>query len=172
MKTLTHVQKIAISLVIAVLIIFFATYFFIFKDSSMNTSDTHTKVTVVKESGNTRTSTQSGGIMRDGVMIKDIIVGDGAEAIKGSTVSVGYVGTLEDGSVFDSTDAHGQPFGFTLGEGRVIEGWEIGVLGMKVGGERILTIPPEKAYGVAGGHPLAGKTLIFDIKLLAIQNQK
>jgi FKBP-type peptidyl-prolyl cis-trans isomerase len=103
--------------------------------------------------------------------IKDIKVGDGAEAKAGQTVSVHYVGTLTDGTKFDSSRDRRQPFSFTLGQGRVIEGWDLGVAGMKVGGVRQLTIPPEEAYGDqgAGGIIKPGAALVFEVELLGVK---
>lgn len=102
----------------------------------------------------------------DGVKIDDKKLGTGRACKKGDKVSMRYIGKLSDGSVFDS-NKKGTPFSFKLGTGEVIRGWDIGVMGMSPGGERRLTIPPNKAYG---GKPLPGipanSTLIFDIKLL------
>lgn len=97
--------------------------------------------------------------------------GTGAPAQKGQTISVAYTGRLTDGTVFDSSIPRGEPFVLTLGNGEVIPGWEIGLLGMKVGEKRQLTIPSELAYGESGFPGLipAGATLIFDVELLAIK---
>ena len=102
--------------------------------------------------------------------IEDMVVGQGAEAAKGSTVSVHYTGTLTDGKKFDSSLDRGKPFGFQIGAGRVIQGWEQGVAGMKVGGKRKLTIPPELGYGARGFPPVipANATLVFEIELLGV----
>ena len=96
--------------------------------------------------------------------------GTGAEAKIGDVVTVDYAGTLLDGTKFDSSIDRGTPFPFTLGENRVIQGWELGVLGMKVGEKRKLTIPPELAYGPAGRPPVIPQnaTLIFEIDMLKI----
>ncbi len=103
------------------------------------------------------------------LVIEDVIVGEGVEVKEGDTVSVHYVGTLQDGYEFDNSNKRGEPFSFTVGEGRVIKGWEEGLVGMKVGGQRILVIPPEKAYGANGIGPIPGNaTLVFSIELLAI----
>ncbi|MDH5490695.1 MAG: FKBP-type peptidyl-prolyl cis-trans isomerase [Myxococcales bacterium] len=101
----------------------------------------------------------------------DLVVGDGPEAKTGSKVSVHYTGTLTDGSKFDSSLDRGDPFSFPLGGGRVIRGWDEGVVGMKVGGKRKLVIPPEMAYGDRGFPPIIppGSTLIFEIELLEIR---
>jgi peptidylprolyl isomerase len=97
---------------------------------------------------------------------QDLVVGDGAEAVPGGTVEVHYVGVdYDSGEEFDSSWGRGQSISFPL-QG-LIQGWQDGIPGMKVGGRRQLTIPPEQAYGPAGsGHQLSGKTLIFVIDLL------
>ncbi|MFK7987187.1 MAG: FKBP-type peptidyl-prolyl cis-trans isomerase [Sandaracinaceae bacterium] len=102
--------------------------------------------------------------------IKDIEVGGGAEAVSGNRVEVHYTGCLTDGTKFDSSLDRGQPFGFQLGAGQVIKGWDQGVAGMKVGGKRKLTIPPELAYGERGfpGAIPPNSTLVFDVELVAV----
>lgn len=103
--------------------------------------------------------------------IEDVRVGDGAEARPGQQVSVHYVGTLVDGEKFDSSRDRGQPFNFKLGAGQVIEGWDRGVAGMKIGGLRKLTVPPELGYG-AEGYPGAippNATLLFEVELIAVR---
>jgi len=106
--------------------------------------------------------------------ITDIKKGDGAEAVIGSKVSVHYTGWLMDGKKFDSSLDRGKPFSFTPGQGRVIQGWEKGVLGMKVGGKRELIIPPELGYGKsgAGGAIPPNATLKFEISLLGVKEPK
>ena len=100
----------------------------------------------------------------------DTVVGTGAEAAAGDTVSVRYVGMLPDGSVFDASARHGnEPFTFTLGAGSVIQGWDIGVAGMKEGGKRRLIIPPAMGYGSQDlGVIPPNSTLIFDVELLSV----
>src|SRR5690242_1341906 len=82
--------------------------------------------------------------------ITDMRAGTGAEAKAGDSVTVHYTGTLDDGTKFDSSRDRGQPFTFPLGQGRVIKGWDVGVAGMKVGGQRRLVIPAEEGYGSRG----------------------
>jgi len=102
----------------------------------------------------------------DQLVIEDVVVGDGAEAKPGGTVTVHYLGVdYENGEEFDSSWSRGQSISFPLGN--LIKGWQDGIPGMRVGGRRILTCPPALAYGAAGGgHRLSGRTLIFVIDLL------
>jgi len=102
--------------------------------------------------------------------IEDVVVGSGAEATAGKLITVHYTGRLEDGTVFDSSVGRA-PFEFVLGAGQVIEGWDKGFDGMKVGGKRTLTIPPEMGYGAtgAGGVIPPNATLIFDVELLDVK---
>jgi protein-disulfide isomerase len=103
--------------------------------------------------------------------IKDVTVGKGREVKAGDKVKVHYVGTLTDGTEFDQSKKRGQPFAFEVGRGVVIKGWDQGLLGMKVGGKRKLTIPPDLAYGDRGvpGTIPPKSTLLFDIELLEIE---
>ncbi len=109
--------------------------------------------------------------------IEDTVVGSGAEARAGQNVRVHYTGWLHDptaakerGRKFDSSKDRGQPFSFGLGQGQVIRGWDEGVQGMKVGGTRVLTIPPEMGYGArgAGGVIPPNATLVFEVELLGV----
>ena len=106
-----------------------------------------------------------------GMQIEDQVVGTGAEAVKGKQVSVHYTGWLTDGTKFDSSKDRGQPFGFALGRGQVIRGWDDGVAGMKVGGKRKLTIPPDLGYGAAGAGGVIppNATLVFEVELLGVK---
>jgi len=105
------------------------------------------------------------------LVVKDLKTGTGAEAKSGDQVSVQYIGVLYDtGSKFDSSYDHGQPFSFKLGGGQVIQGWDQGVAGMKVGGRRELIIPPGLAYGAQGQPPTIppNATLVFVIDLVKV----
>ena len=103
------------------------------------------------------------------LVIEDVVVGDGATAAAGQTLSVHYVGTFTDGTVFDSSRARGEPLVFTVGVGQVIEGWDRGIPGMRVGGTRRLTVPPSLAYGSQGRGPIPpNATLLFEVELLGI----
>ena len=109
--------------------------------------------------------------MNNGLVIEDIKIGDGQEVEKFNIVTVNYTGLLEDGTKFDSSLNPGRtPFRFTVGAGQVIKGWDEGLMGMKVGGKRKLTIPPELGYGSRDNGPIpANSTLIFEIDLLGIE---
>lgn len=105
-----------------------------------------------------------------GLGIEDLVAGEGIEATARSYVTVHYTGWLTDGSKFDSSKDRDEPFCFTLGAFQVIPGWDEGVQGMKVGGKRKLTIPPELGYGRqgAGGVIPPNATLVFEVELLAV----
>jgi peptidylprolyl isomerase len=110
-------------------------------------------------------------IFPDGLKVEDLIAGTGEEAVKGALITAHYLGTLEDGTKFDSSYDRGQPFQFLLGAGQVIQGWDLGVLGMKVGGKRKLTIAPDLAYGSTGAGDLIppDATLFFEIELVSVE---
>jgi FKBP-type peptidyl-prolyl cis-trans isomerase len=103
------------------------------------------------------------------LQIEDLHLGTGDQAVAGKPVRVHYVGTLLDGAKFDSSRDRGQPFQFPLGGGKVIQGWDQGVAGMKVGGLRKLTIPPHLGYGARGIGPIPpNATLVFEVELLSV----
>ena len=154
--------KYLIFIVIAVLVVWVAS---VLKPSVVGTANTNTNQTVVNSVQTT---------MPAGLKIEDLVVGTGAEAKSGDLVTVNYVGTLENGTKFDASADHGTDgFTFPLGQGQVIKGWDLGVVGMKVGGKRKLTIPPELGYGAAGaggGKIPPNATLIFEVELLAVRS--
>lgn len=102
--------------------------------------------------------------------VEELVVGSGKQVKKGDTVIIHYTGVLTNGTVFDSSVTRGQPFETQIGVGKVIRGWDEGVVGMKVGGKRRLTIPPELAYGEQAVGPIpANSTLIFELELLNVK---
>ncbi|MBY0294359.1 FKBP-type peptidyl-prolyl cis-trans isomerase [Patescibacteria group bacterium] len=102
-------------------------------------------------------------------IVQDELIGNGEEAQAGDFVTVDYTGKLQNGTVFDSSIGK-QPIQFTLGTGRVIPGWDQGLQGMKVGGKRLLIIPPSLAYGPNDYGPIpGGSTLIFEVTLVGVQ---
>jgi FKBP-type peptidyl-prolyl cis-trans isomerase len=119
---------------------------------------------------NSNTNTHMSQTTASGLIIEDEVVGTGATAVAGDNVTVHYIGTLTNGTVFDASRNRGnQGFSFALGAGQVIKGWDEGVAGMKVGGKRKLTIPSNLAYGnqAVGGVIPANSTLIFEVELLS-----
>lgn len=104
------------------------------------------------------------------IVVDEVVLGTGPELTTGDTAVVHYVGRLQNGQEFDNSNKRGEPFTFTIGTGQVIAGWDEGLLGMKVGGQRILVIPAEKAYGSRGAGPIPpNATLVFAVELLEIQ---
>lgn len=108
--------------------------------------------------------------MSDELLIEDIQTGDGKAVVKGALITTQYRGTLEDGTVFDSSYERGKPFQCVIGSGRVIKGWDIGLMGMKVGGKRKLFVPAHLAYGECqvGAHIKPNSNLHFEIELLEV----
>jgi FKBP-type peptidyl-prolyl cis-trans isomerase len=103
--------------------------------------------------------------------VEELQEGTGTEAKSGQTVTVHYVGTLSNGQKFDSSRDRNEGFSFKLGAGQVISGWDQGVPGMKIGGKRRLTIPPELGYGASGYPPVIppNSTLVFEVELLEVR---
>ncbi len=131
----------------------------LFGSSSSTTNGNPTGATTTQEDMNITT----------GVKTTDEVVGTGPVAAVGDTVTVNYVGTLTNGTVFDSSIARNQPFTFHLGAGEVIRGWDEGLVGMRVGGTRKLTIAPDFAYGDRAVGPIpANSILIFEVNLLNV----
>ncbi len=152
---------------IAVAVSVFAVGFYLFGGTivsmfSVGNPDTQS----TQKTMNTNVDNQSG---TEGFLVQDEVIGTGDIATPGSTISVHYVGTFENGQKFDSSIDRGEPFEFVLGAGRVIKGWDLGFSGMKVGGKRRLTIPSSLGYGSNQVGPIPpNSTLIFEVELLAV----
>ena len=140
------------------------------KKENAPSGETNTATTTTAGTSNTTTTTQQATAPVTELKIEDMKVGSGAEAKPGQQVSVHYTGWLTDGKKFDSSVDRGHPFKFMLGAGQVIPGWDKGVAGMKVGGKRKLTIPPQLGYGEhgAGGVIPPNATLVFEVELLGV----
>lgn len=141
-------------------------------DTTLTATTTENKTSADKETLNPLAKTPTTPTTMQPItelMMKDDVVGTGAEAKVGDSVTVNYVGALTNGTVFDASKNHGDAgFTFTLGAGQVIKGWDQGIIGMKVGGKRRLLIPSALAYGnqAVGGVIPANSDLIFDVELL------
>lgn len=157
---------------VTIIIVFLGVAVFVFYKKSTSVDDISVDEGLQTTSTPTLTATPKNTMitMDNGLKIQDLKVGTGPEAKIGNTVSVNYVGTLENGTKFDSSYDRGEAFQFLLGAGEVIKGWDIGVAGMKVGGKRKLVIPASLAYGERGIGPIPPKaTLVFEVELLAVQ---
>lgn len=140
-------------------------FYYVKAEDSTNTMDTTSNNTNTDSNTPTPTSsfTELGKV--------DTVVGTGAEAVPGKTLKVNYTGKLLDGTVFDTSLKDGrEPFEFTLGGGQVIQGWDLGFAGMKVGGKRTLNIPYSLGYGAQGSGPIKPYSdLIFEVELLEVK---
>jgi len=158
-------------IILIILIVIAVGIYFAAQNGSKNSADTLSEGLNQNQNNSTNYEIQ-------GMKIEILKEGNGEATKTGDTVSVDYVGTFIEGNattgrIFDSSIERGQPFQFTLGQNSVIQGWELGVIGMKVGEKRKLTIPPELAYGSsgAGGVIPPNATLIFEIGLLSINGK-
>ncbi len=159
---------IAVALALAVIAVFFIfPGLSPFSSPAAATTAAPTEPTTTQTASTTMTTENS-----DQLQATDEIVGTGATAVAGDSVTVNYVGSLTDGTVFDASANHGSTgFTFNLGAGQVIKGWDLGVAGMKVGGKRKLIIPASLAYGdrAIGNVIPANSTLVFEVELLKVQ---
>lgn len=140
------------------------------QNQNMNDEQNNASSSASASAGATASSAGDTSTRADGLVIQDEVVGTGATAVSGKTVTVNYTGTLQDGTVFDSSYSRNQPFSFPLGSGQVIAGWEEGIQGMKVGGKRKLIIPSSLGYGAqgAGSAIPPNATLIFEVELVSV----
>jgi len=138
------------------------------KDKKNKKAEQKAAKTAAEGAENKESKTSTEKTIAGGIVIEDAKVGTGPQAKKGNTVRMRYVGKLTNGKVFDKNTT-GKPFTFHLGRGEVIKGWDEGIVGMQVGGERRLTIPPKMAYGSKKMSDIpANSTLVFEVKLLEI----
>ena len=162
-------EIIVMAVVLLIIIIGFYIGFRFFSSGSAepNISQTNTNNNTMPNNNNNNTDNSNNNVAE--LQIEALKEGTGEPAKAGDKVSVHYTGTLEDGTKFDSSVDRGAPFPFTLGAGEVIQGWEKGVLGMKVGEKRKLVIPPALGYGSYANGPIpANSTLIFEVELISI----
>ena len=149
-----------IIIVIILIAVIWGVYFLVSRNNGSTPNPTGT-------SNNSTSAVQTSDIQ--GMKVEILTQGSGTGAKVGDSVTVNYVGTLQNGTKFDSSIDRNAPFTFVVGKGNVIKGWDLGVVGMKVGEKRRLTIPPELAYGKTGFLTIpANATLTFEIQLLKI----
>lgn len=176
MKSLEKNEAIAVFVSILAVVAMFAGFYFFSSDAELpiqisgeevvslsNLEDSSAVTNILAE------ATTAGGKVTK-LIIEDTNVGDGKEVVLGSEVTVNYIGTLQDGTQFDNSFERGAPYTFVVGSGQVIDGWEKGILGMKEGGERILVIPSDMAYGNRSvGQIPANATLLFAVQVLNVE---
>ena len=158
-------NKIDIAIIIIIVIVLVGGIYLIFNMSQPTDNNQNNSMQ------NTEQNTNTSSYDIQGMKVQILKEGSGPEAKSGNTVAVHYVGTLENGTKFDSSIDRGAPISLTLGKNSVIQGWELGLLGMKVGEKRKLTIPPELAYGnnAVGNIIPANSTLIFEVEMVEIK---
>jgi len=160
--------------VFSILVVFvvITVWFVIQKTKEVNKTTEDPSPTAVSTS--TPTPEANAPIQYDnGLVVQDLVVGNGKSAQNGDTLSAHYAGALENGTVFDNSYDRGQPIQFVLGSGQLIKGWELGLVGMKEGGKRKLIIPPSLGYGAqgAGGIIPPNAILIFEIELVSVTSK-
>lgn len=162
MKSLTKKEWIAVAVSLTVIAFFFIVGSRIVSFFNINPEKSNMNLGAVESSQGA-----------SNLQIEDSVLGTGKEAVNGSKLTVHYTGTFANGVKFDSSVDRGTPFEFTIGTGSVIKGWDQGLLGMKVGGKRKLTIPPNLGYGGEAIGPIpANSTLIFEVELLDVSPSK
>ncbi len=158
---------------IGFLFIFGQTLITLFKTGTLSTgaaSGTIAADPITEIASTTKPALMNDSISENSLGIQDVVVGTGAVAQPGKKVTVHYTGTFTNGQVFDSSVTRGAPFSFLLGAGQVIQGWDEGVAGMRVGGKRILTVPSSLGYGPQDYGPIpGGSTLVFQVELLDVE---
>lgn len=151
MKTLSKNEWIAV-----IISVFVVGFFFVFGQTLISIFNNETLNT--------------GTVKVPEVLTQDILVGTGETAMTSDRVTVNYIGRFVNGDIFDSSVARNEPFQFVLGVGQVIEGWDRGIVGMRIGGKRMISIPPELGYGPNDYGPIpGGSTLIFEVELLKVE---
>ena len=164
---------IAVALALAVVL-----FFFVFNGLSFFSKPTQPQQEVTVETATTTTNQTASTTMPTEnnvtkLQVTDEIIGTGTTAVAGDSVTVNYVGSFTNGTVFDASSKHQETvngFTFKLGAGNVIKGWDEGVAGMKVGGKRKLVVPPSLGYGPNDYGPIPGNsTLVFEVELLKVQ---
>ena len=175
MKSLTKQEWVAVAVaIVATVILFFGGWIWDFITGSTGTTGAQTQTVASQQTGSA-TTTNSVTTMQNistvkGLEVYDEQVGTGAEVKNGQTATVHYVGFLTNGTKFDSSVDRKQPFPFVVGAGQVIKGWDLGLVGMKVGGVRRLVISPDLAYGNQAIGPIpANSTLVFEVQLLDVK---
>jgi len=163
--------KVIFSFVILIAVVAVGIWLFARKNETVNNANLNNTLATPTLAS---TPTPSESNQPQSLQVQDLRMGTGTVAKAGQVITVNYVGTLADGTKFDSSYDRKQPFSFILGGGMVIKGWDMGLVGMKVGGKRKLIIPPDLAYGQEGRPPVipANSILIFEVELLAVQAPK
>jgi FKBP-type peptidyl-prolyl cis-trans isomerase len=157
-------EKIAVFISVALAFVFYTYFGNISGSGSLGPSVDAENVKGIEEVGKVS--------LEDGINVEDLVVGKGDRALNGTLLTVHYVGMLADGTEFDSSYKRGQPFQFFLGQGDLIKGWDIGIIGMREGGIRRLTISPEFGYGPIQAGPIPpNSTLVFEVELLEVSTQ-
>jgi FKBP-type peptidyl-prolyl cis-trans isomerase len=157
---------------LVIILIFGTAGYYLFKNAPVSSNETNDNFQSEESEPNTDLFSSLPTESQQAIQVtkEDLKVGEGDEAQEGKTVSVHYVGTLTDGTKFDSSRDRNEPFKFSIGAGEVIPGWDQGVMGMKIGGVRKLTIPPELGYGDQDlGVIPPNSTLIFEVELLEVK---